>query len=753
MTTTTTFNYTGSVQQWAVPPGVTSIDVDLRGAIGGGSGTDANGGRVQGTLAVTPGQILNIYCGGAGSIPSGQVGALGGFNGGGTGGSTGSGGLGGCSGGGASDIRVGGTALANRVAVAGGGGGDGRGAGQGGRGGAATGQAGTAGGGTETGGGGGTQAAGGAAGTSTGQSASATAGSSGQGGFGSSNNATNGRAGGGGGGGYFGGGGGGSHTTNTSSGGGGASNFVGTLTGVSSTQGSALANGNGLVALTYNQAPNPPGLVSPANGSHTDRTQATVFQWNFSDSDIGDTQSAADFRYQDVASPGWITTTTAVSGTTNTFSIAGSTFTDAHQYEWQVQTYDNAGLPSGWSVSSFFTAHALPTTPVVTAPAGTITANPVPVSWNIAGSQVAYQIQIVADNGAGVADMTTVYSDSAQVNSSSHASVPRALGSAPQGGHVHVMVRYQQFAGVWSAWGDSGNLTVNVGPPGIPTVALSPSPATGAMLVTITNPGTPNPTTSQDLYRTNADEVPMRLDYSAYTKIPTTMDTLQPVWPYTPGGASTQTILNGMRGLNFASAGAQEEWQFWAAGRKINRIRAEFQFIGAGATDGESVTLGAFTIFKSSATVPDSHGYLVMTRTTWSFNVCQAGAVTQLLSGSYTSLPLNTTLMAEIVTDPVNNIATLYLPDGSNATITNTAIGQVLGTYLGSGTAVAAGNTDKKVYVMNVWGTDGSDFGEQRISFGLGANASFIDYTPASGVKYRYRVQAFAGFGGTASSL
>ena len=114
-----TFSFTGAVQTWVVPAGVTSVTVDARGASGLTTiaGTGGRGGRVQATLAVTPGQTLNLYVGGAGTGCN-----TGGWNGGGVtscvyAGSTYQG-----AGGGATDIRVAGTALANRVLVAGGGG-------------------------------------------------------------------------------------------------------------------------------------------------------------------------------------------------------------------------------------------------------------------------------------------------------------------------------------------------------------------------------------------------------------------------------------------------------------------------------------------------------------------------------------------------------------------------------------------------------------------------------------------------------
>ena len=122
-----TFNYTGSVQTWTVPAGVTSIIVTAQGAIGGLNYDELTfpdrggyGARVRATMAVTPGQVLNVYVGGQGGNGTSLAGGLGGYNGGGVGGPTGGGG-----GGGATDIRLGGNALSDRVLVAAAGGGAG----------------------------------------------------------------------------------------------------------------------------------------------------------------------------------------------------------------------------------------------------------------------------------------------------------------------------------------------------------------------------------------------------------------------------------------------------------------------------------------------------------------------------------------------------------------------------------------------------------------------------------------------------
>jgi hypothetical protein len=113
---------------YVVPPRVTALRIDMAGAAGGGTPSDGVmpglGGRVEATLAVTPGQVLYITVGGVGQIGSYQAsgGAGGGYNGG-----AHTQGIISPSycygGGGATDIRTGGAGLANRVLVAGGGGG------------------------------------------------------------------------------------------------------------------------------------------------------------------------------------------------------------------------------------------------------------------------------------------------------------------------------------------------------------------------------------------------------------------------------------------------------------------------------------------------------------------------------------------------------------------------------------------------------------------------------------------------------
>lgn len=292
------FGFTGTEQTYVVGPGVHSLHVVAIGAPGGkGSdsppslgGLGGRGARVEGDLAVTPGQVLYIEVGGAGA-DGGAIagGGKGGFNG---GGSSNNGGFNkpGGGGGGATDLRtcsatgpcVGATdSITSRLLVAAGGGGGGaigRGrsmtGGAGGDAGAAgeTGQPVGCSTGSTPGAGGGaaTQTAGGTGGTAgNGGAATGVAGTLAQGAAaGTSGN--NSQPGGGGGGGYYGGGSGGGGNGCSAGGGGGGSSFVG-----SSVTASVLSSdqtGVPSVTITPDEPPAvqppPPSTLTPVKPSN-----------------------------------------------------------------------------------------------------------------------------------------------------------------------------------------------------------------------------------------------------------------------------------------------------------------------------------------------------------------------------------------------------------------------------------------------------------------------------------------------------
>ena len=326
---TYTFTYTGGLQTWTVPSGVTSITVDAQGAKGAGvagysygyQSVGGCGGRVQATLAVTPGDVLNIVVGGQGSYTTGA----GGYGGGGSDGYWTSA-WPGAGGGGESNIKDG-TASLDLLHAGGGGGGGGDISpyDPGGAGGGLTGANGGSNICSTTGGGrGGTAGAGGAGGTC--YSYTGGAGSYSTGGISSTIGSGGGGGGyhGGGGGAYGGGGGGGSSWTNSTY-----------ATAVTHTQGYNCGS-NGIVIITVANCTGTPtagtitASVSTGCGSYTSVLTLT-----------GATSSGS-ITYQWQSSTDGITWTNITGATTTTYTATVT----ANTYYRCVVTCTTSGLSS-----------------------------------------------------------------------------------------------------------------------------------------------------------------------------------------------------------------------------------------------------------------------------------------------------------------------------------------------------------------------------------------------------------------------
>ena len=277
-TVSQTLSYTGGEQTYAVPSGITALEVTATGG-SGGNGANSTGGPAAvttGDIAVTPAEVLYIEVGGAGGAGNLSAStATGGFNGGGSGAS------GAAGGGGASDVRTcsssavscadgSPSSLASRILVGGGGGGAGaQGYGYefGGLGGLPDGTAGVSSYGGGGGGGSTTHSAGGGGGSGP-YNAGGQAGSFGLGGAGGVATSNCGQLGGGGGGaGWYGGGGGGGVqggfcSYGAAAGGGGGSSYGP----VGATFAQAAAAGAGSVTISFDDT-TPPVITPTVTGT------------------------------------------------------------------------------------------------------------------------------------------------------------------------------------------------------------------------------------------------------------------------------------------------------------------------------------------------------------------------------------------------------------------------------------------------------------------------------------------------------
>ena len=291
--TTVNFNFTGGIQNWVVPPCVTSITIVAEGAQGGNADSQSNGpGFVPGglgavvtaTIPVVPGDNISINVGGQGGLGTA------GYNGGGTGFFSSDGNLNNASAGGGGSTNINVNGIPYIIAAGGGGAGGGTWTfspenNGGGDGGCVSGEAPNPGSPwIGVGGGGGTQTGPGAGGAPW--AGVPPGGSSGVGGTGGMGGQWQTASGGGGGGGYFGGGGGGNDGcctgANGGAGGGGGSSLV--PGGAGCVQGANT--GNGVVSITYSSAA--PTMTSPntaticSNGTVNiplTATMPSVFTW------------------------------------------------------------------------------------------------------------------------------------------------------------------------------------------------------------------------------------------------------------------------------------------------------------------------------------------------------------------------------------------------------------------------------------------------------------------------------------------
>ncbi len=88
---------------------------------------------------------------------------------------------------------------------------------------------------------------------------------------------------------------------------------------------------------------------------------------------------------------------TPVSGTSDTVSPP---LTPGHDYQWQVEAYDQDGLVTLWS--SPLTFHVVPSPPGLISPSGTTTATPPTFQWSASAGAAGYEIEVADTTGGAL---------------------------------------------------------------------------------------------------------------------------------------------------------------------------------------------------------------------------------------------------------------------------------------------------------------------------------------------------------------
>lgn len=271
---------------------------------------------------------------------------------------------------------------------------------------------------------------------------------------------------------------------------------------------------NGVFTIQHNQAPTVPTSLSPSGGTPKDRASVVRLAWQHNDAN-GDPQAKFDLQWRLQGAQTWNTVTQV---TTNQYWDAPANTFPKGTIEWQVRTYDQAGLSSPYSNIQTFFAGDKPANPTITDPANGSTvpvANPV-VQWSSVG-QTAYHVKLLDSNNNLLWEL--------QANSTNKAQT--VLYDLQNNTDYKIQVAIKNADNLWSDFVTS-NIHVSYTPPAVPIVTTTKGE--GIITISIDNPtpsGTQPNVSYNDLYRRKQGE-------TTWTRIATNIPADTSFVDYTP---------------------------------------------------------------------------------------------------------------------------------------------------------------------------------------------------------------------------
>jgi hypothetical protein len=250
---------------------------------------------------------------------------------------------------------------------------------------------------------------------------------------------------------------------------------------------------DGVFTIQHNQAPTVPTSLSPSGGVAKDRASVIRLAWQHNDAN-GDPQAQFDLQWRKQGDTTWNTVSQV---TPNQYWDAPANTFPRGTIEWQVRTYDQAGLSSPFSDIQTFFAGDKPANPTITDPAnGAIVpvANPV-VQWSSVG-QTAYHVKLLDSNDNLLWEL--------QANSTNKAQT--ILYALQNNEDYKIQLAIKNADGIWSDF-VTVNIHVSYTPPAVPIVTTTKGD--GIITISIDNPtpsGTQPNVSYNDLYRRKQGE-------------------------------------------------------------------------------------------------------------------------------------------------------------------------------------------------------------------------------------------------------
>lgn len=228
---------------------------------------------------------------------------------------------------------------------------------------------------------------------------------------------------------------------------------------------------------SFNLAPNAAILIPQAN---FDATASTLFDWDHSDPNPGDPQSAYQLEISRVSDGVVVFDSTKTASATSSRTLAAATLTNGVAYRWRVRTWDAADLQGPYSDYGTFSTSAGGTV-TITSPAtdnilGIIT-DDYPIVWSVSGTtQASYRVWLY--RGA------TLVSDTNWVTSTA---VTHTVSGMTTDTVHEVRVQVRNAALVTSGIG-TRFITPSYATPEIPLIGVTAVPDQGYVQITVNNP-------------------------------------------------------------------------------------------------------------------------------------------------------------------------------------------------------------------------------------------------------------------------
>lgn len=245
----------------------------------------------------------------------------------------------------------------------------------------------------------------------------------------------------------------------------------------------------------------PPNAPIVSDQGPFDRAVTNRVDWQFSDPDPGDTQSAAELRYRVADTANWLTTV-SIPNPNQFWDSPPGTWVEP-RYEAQVRTRDQQGEWGPWSQSFFITAGDAPPGATILSPTSgaTIPTDSVTVTISAPDVDEAEYRLYADDNGV----MGTTQLQPAQVKTSGDRRTATWAGLANDTS-VWLWVRVKH-AGLWQSQPTTQRNPVSFTPPPAPSFTVTFVPEDGALDVHITNPASTGdqPPTAYNTVEVNDD--------------------------------------------------------------------------------------------------------------------------------------------------------------------------------------------------------------------------------------------------------